>query len=105
MREGLSLESFAGLEQVGVCEDTIHEWKNTFPEFSEAYKKGKSAKLLFYETRAIEAAFDPIGKPVNTGLLCFLMKNQIGWKDKVEHSSDATSPPVIQLKYKIEEKK
>ena len=41
LSDGFSFESFAGL--VDVCEDTIYEWCNKHPEFSEA-KRGDTLK-------------------------------------------------------------
>lgn len=39
-RDGLTEEQIAG--NIGICRDTLNEWKNRFPAISDAIKKGKA---------------------------------------------------------------
>lgn len=99
MRSGLSFESFAGLPEVEVAKAQLYVWREKHKDFQEAYEKGQSAKQYYLEKAALTAALNPKAMPVNTGLLCFFLKNQIGWADKVEHTGDITKP--ITLNYKL----
>ncbi len=46
---GFSASSFGGV--VGVSVETISEWKRVHPEFSDAIKRGTSARILEWEKR------------------------------------------------------
>lgn len=104
MSLGKSFESFAGHPLVKACRATLYNWAERHPKFLDAKKKGESGSLFWHEDLIHRATVNPKDCPVNTALLCFKMKNQHGWADKVEHSTDSKSVPIIQLKYKIEKK-
>ena len=102
MGQGYSFESFAGRPDVRVDKATLYNWRNAHKKFFEAYKKGEMASLHFLETAAIDGATNPIKNPVNTGLLCFLIKNRLGWKDRIDNVIEADSKRVIKLNYKVD---
>lgn len=53
-RDGLIDEQIAG--NMGISCATLHEWKNRFPEFSEALKKGKEVADLEVENALFRRA-------------------------------------------------
>ena len=81
MSEGASLTSFAA--EIGVCRDTIAEWANVHPEFSEAVKKGKAKCAAWWEKQARLGA---VGGAANPTLCIFGLKNMApdDWRDKTE---------------------
>lgn len=103
MAKGLSFESFGGHPQVRVATSNTYEWRDKHPEFQEAFKKGSAASCYYLESLALNASLRPKELPVNTGLFVFLLKNRLGWKDKVEQSFDGDSAPVFTLNYKLDE--
>lgn len=110
MAQGLSFDSFAGL--IGVSKDTLYEWlkHEKYSEFSYAKKIGSAKRNLFVEKMYVAVALgreiiDNDGKVLkpNTAMMIYWTKNTLGWTDKIEQSFDATTAPVFQLKYKIDE--
>ena len=79
MKSGLSFESFGGV--IGVCEDTLFEWKKQHQEFSDSYKKGRTASMLHWEEMGHDMVLAGQG---NATTWIFNMKNRFGWKDKSE---------------------
>lgn len=71
MKAGLSFESFAGT--IGVDRDTLYEWRKTRREFSDAFKKGREASLLFWERLGIHGAAGKI-KNFNVAAYIYNMK-------------------------------
>lgn len=55
MSKGYSFQSFAGL--VSVATDTIYEWADKHPEFSEAHKVGVARSRKFWEEKGLEGIF------------------------------------------------
>ena len=53
-RDGLTDEQIAG--NVGITETTLYEWKNRFPEISEALKKGKEVVDIQVENALLKRA-------------------------------------------------
>ncbi|MCM2281877.1 MAG: helix-turn-helix domain containing protein, partial [Bdellovibrionaceae bacterium] len=51
--QGFSFESFA--HRIGVSERTLRNWRDSYPEFAEAYDRAKTAALFFFEERLIHA--------------------------------------------------
>lgn len=43
-------------EYIGICEDTLYEWINAYPEFAEAIKKGKEVIVCELENALIKRA-------------------------------------------------
>ncbi|MBP6913432.1 MAG: hypothetical protein KBC00_02375 [Candidatus Levybacteria bacterium] len=79
MGEGYSKEALAG--KLGISRDTLYQWCKTYPEFSDAIKKGESASLYFWEKILHDSA---IGKKpqANPTALIFIMKTRFHWRDK-----------------------
>lgn len=88
MREGYSFESFAGRDDVDVDRDTLYEWKNTHPEFSDAFTRGKS-KMLLKDEETLKKGIDGSIK-VNHQLLTLKMYNCHKWTSR----SEVTEKPV-----------
>lgn len=110
-RDGLTDEQIA--HNMGICRDTLYEWKKRFPDMADALKKGKDAVDLevenallkramgfeYTETRT-ETADDGTVKTIvthktmlpDTTAQIFWLKNRrpAVWRDKqqVEHSTD-----------------
>lgn len=83
MKTGYSFESFAAV--INVNKDTIYEWSNSQPEFSEAKKIAFSLNLLFWEKMGMQGMWESNDKEatkLNTALYIFSMKARHGWTDK-----------------------
>jgi hypothetical protein len=67
------------------CRDTLHEWSKAkdgegnlkYPQFSDAYKKVKDIQEVNIVQGALSGKYNPT-------FSIFFMKNNLGWKDKVE---------------------
>ncbi len=90
-----SFESFAG--KIGVSKDSIYEWAKVHKEFSDAKKiadaKGKWVREDKYNLLQVGLMRDPSNptkivqaKTVNQAMVIFGMKNQSGWRDRLEIS-------------------
>ena len=53
-RDGLTEKQIAG--NIGICWDTLNEWKKRFPEVSEALKKGKEVVDIQVENALLKRA-------------------------------------------------
>lgn len=49
-RDGLTEEQIA--ENIGICRDTLNEWKNRFPAISDALKKERPRLTFKLKTRS-----------------------------------------------------
>lgn len=112
-------------EFIGVSADTIYEWKKVYPEFSEALKTAKSDfdelveqsllhraigythpedKIFQYEG---EEVIVPTLKhyPPSEVACIFWLKNRRSerWRDKVELSTDDSTPPPISITIQVED--
>jgi hypothetical protein len=96
MESGFSFQSFAGV--VGVCKQTLYNWRDEKPAFLDAKKTGDMRTLLFWEGLGIKGASGNI-KNFNATSFIYNMKNRFGgnwtrddyeqsWSDKqeIEHS-------------------
>ena len=54
VRDGLTDEQLA--EKIGISATTLYDWKNKFPEFSEAIKKGKEIVDIQVENALLKRA-------------------------------------------------
>ena len=93
MRGGGSVESFGAFlgEKYGnasaICKDTVYEWAERYPDFSDAKKIGTAFARKFYEDigkRGMKGEYVAF----NSTVWVFSMKNRFGWRDKVEHSGE-----------------
>lgn len=69
---------------IGVHMDTLHEWRNKHPEFSEAFKKARQAQLIHFQEMGYGLANGRIKGQV--AAWCFMMKNMFGWRDSIEQT-------------------
>lgn len=100
MATGLSFESFAAVAKVD--RDTIYNWIEIHPDFSDAKKQAFEESRLFWEKKGIEGLFSESeydantkissSKSMNAAVWIFTMKNRFPeeWKDKheTEHSGN-----------------
>lgn len=98
MRKGLSFESFAAT--VGVNRDTLYNWEELFPEFSDAKKMGADAGQLFWEQLGISLCTGR--KTGNASVYIFTMKNRFGWRDV--QPVDDSNERVFRLAYRVDSK-
>ena len=82
MAQGLSFESFAAV--IDTHRDTLYEWANKHPDFSDAKKRGFDKNLLWWEKTHNDNIMLPKHMSFNSTGWIFNMKNRHGWRDKVE---------------------
>ncbi len=87
MSEGASQVEVAA--ELGICNGTLHDWKKTNNEFSDAIKRGIQRSNAWWEKEGRKNLqnkdFSYTGWYMN-------MKNRFGWRDKTEteHSGGMT---------------
>lgn len=79
-KKGSTIEMIAA--DLGVHKDTIYEWQDKHPEFSDALKLGRSYQEAFWSRRLMEASVDAKGELYNSSVLMFIMKCRFGWRDR-----------------------
>jgi hypothetical protein len=77
----------------GVNPDTVTNWKQTFPEFSEALKRGQSGRNLSLLSAMYHSA---ITKRM-PALMIFLAKNWLGMRDVQDIGLEGTAPLRISI--------
>ena len=84
MSKGYSLTAFAGL--IGVCKATLNNWMDEHPEFLDAVKRAKAARLRDWEANAINMRANG-GGPGGATITIFGLKNMGGdeWSDTQRH--------------------
>lgn len=90
-RDGLTDEQLA--EKIGITATTLYDWKNRFPEISEALKRGK--EVVDYE---VENALLNKALGGDTTAQIFWLKNRRPdkWRDKpIEKTSEDMEVRVI----------
>lgn len=96
MAEGYSLSGFAG--RIGLARQTINKWCEEHPSFGEACARGKSARLYWWETKALEVAATG-GQGSQATMIIFGLKNMGSdeWKEKheVAHSGNISLSALI----------
>lgn len=80
LAQGYSITAFAG--EIGVNRDTVYEWAEQHPEFSDALKIGKAKTAKYWEDRL--RSDDAAGPQVTAAI--FALKNRVAdeWRDKQE---------------------
>jgi transposase len=95
MKKGYSFEAFGS--EVSISKQTLYDWVERYPEFSDAKNIGLSHARKFWENIAILACLGD-NKMANPAIWVFNMKNRFGWRDKQpEEISDRIQPLVIDL--------
>lgn len=64
-------------EEIGISMDTLHEWVDKYPEFSDAYARAKELFKRFLVTNGLNRAAD-------SAFTIFTAKNTTDMKDKME---------------------
>ena len=94
MAKGLSFETFAGV--CGVTKDTLYQWVEKYPDFSDAKKRGTELNRLFWEQVGIDGLWNTeeteqegnyrktTKKSLNAAVWIFNMRNRFNWTDKQE---------------------
>lgn len=92
MVAGDNVPSIEGLAvYLGVCRDTVYEWKKKHPRFTDTIKKGEA-----HQTRALINLMTD--KDKFTAGSIFVAKNILGWTDKkdVVHDHNITAFEVVE---------
>ena len=76
---GKSVTQFAA--SVGVHRDTVYEWANKHPQFSDALSRGQVASQAHWEDQLQSMMFD---RNVNAPLVKLYFANRFNWHDKAE---------------------
>lgn len=80
------LRFFSGFARsIGVVQPTLQSWRETYPDFSVAFKKAKELQEEHLITNGLQDTFAQ-------AFAIFTAKNILGWRDKteVEHSGNLT---------------
>lgn len=101
MDQGYSIESFAGV--VDVCKDTVFEWINVHPDFSDAVKKGKAKSQLRWEEVGREMMMGRV-QNCNSAIYIFNMKNRFGWRDQPKEDVESDKNKTLTLNYERRKK-
>lgn len=98
-RDGLTDEQIAHNCGIKVC--TLYDWKNRFPEISDAIKKGKD--VVDYE---VENALLKRAKQGDVTAQIFWLKNRRPekWRDKVQFTDENSLKKLDQLIESIDKK-
>jgi transposase-like protein len=107
MSQGYSKEALAG--HLKICKNTLYEWIEQYPDFSDAINKGTVESLKFWEKIGIENILnvsESDGKnsrsqSLNATAWIFNMKNRFKWNDNKEEND---RPIVVNLNYDPEKK-
>jgi transposase len=94
MSEGLSFKSFAGLVNVNL--DTLYNWEQLFPEFSESKEIGLQKARYFWEVVGRQGAVGKI-KGFNAASYCFNMKNRFKWSDRAPEDDSSTTIQTVRI--------
>lgn len=97
-RDGATDEILA--KKMGISPSTLYEWKNKFPEISEALKKGKEIVDFEVENAMLKAIENG-----NVTAMIFWLKNRQPekWRDKPESTEDAAIKKLDEVLKKLNE--
>lgn len=82
MKEWASLVEVAA--DLGICEDTLHEWKKTNKEFSESIKRWVQLSESWWQRVWRLNVHSNKDAPFDTTLWYMNMKNRFKWADRQE---------------------
>lgn len=86
MSEGASKTEVAA--ELGVTKETLYQWINKYPEFSDAIKKGEGLCEAWWEKQGRKSMHD---QKFNASLWYMNMKNRFKWSDRQEQTIDLTA--------------
>lgn len=84
--EGKSITQFA--RDMRVSRQTIYQWAEDHPEFSDALGRAKEWSEAYWEDQMLDFM---VSKEVNAPLIKLYMANRFKWTDKVEDSGESES--------------
>lgn len=82
--------------ELGINKDTFYSWARRYPEFSDAFKKGRVAGEAVFTDKVMKGAFDTKKHKYNNGLISLIAVNCYGWSS-VGKSQAAKDPDYIPL--------
>ena len=93
MSQGYSITAFAG--SIQVSRQTVYQWAEDHPEFSDALNVARSASALWWENRLRDVAEKNEG---NATAAIFGLKNRAAdeWRDKQSHEHSGPDGGAIQ---------
>ena len=93
MSQGYSITAFAG--SIQVSRQTVYQWAEDHPEFSDALNVARSASALWWENRLRDVAEKNEG---NATAAIFGLKNRAAdeWRDKQQHEHSGPDGGAIQ---------
>jgi transposase-like protein len=101
MLQGYTLSAFAG--RLCVAPSTVHEWMQSFPEFSRAVARGKALRQRTWETEGLTIARTG-GSGSQATMVIFGLKNMGSdeWRDKqeVSHSGQISLGSLVETSMK-----
>lgn len=77
---------------IGVCHDTLIEWTNVYPAFSEAYREAKHLQMEMIATNAVQDRY-------NGSFAWRMVQNLCGWRDKQDIDQNITLPPGLKISF------
>jgi transposase len=88
MASGLSITAVAG--KLRLSRETLYDWERQKPEFSDAIKRGRSARVAYLEEQLLRGNWRFITAHI------FALKNAAPeeWRDKTEQAHTVTASPV-----------
>ncbi|MCD8025389.1 MAG: DNA-packaging protein [Clostridiales bacterium] len=91
-RDGLTDEQIA--KNIGICRDTLNEWKKRYSDISDTLKKGKEVVDYEVENALLQSAFNG-----NTTAQIFWLKNRRPdkWRDKIESNNPEGNDKTINI--------
>ena len=93
----MSFRSFGA--EVDCSEDTLHEWRDKYPDFSESYKRGIALMSKYFERLGHAMMAGKVKG--NPAVYIFTLKNKLQWQDKLEITGNQDKP--LKLLYSLDE--
>jgi hypothetical protein len=90
MREGYPFETFAAI--IGTHRDTLYEWLDKYPHFSDAKKVGHELSFYWWLRQAQENMVTYEGVKFNSTVWIFTMKSRFGFRDGAESKNSEENP-------------